>query len=131
MDIEIIRLALNNLLSEIEIAQKKGYEHANAPLTEEVLELIPKIKSGNIADYVTLQYTAGPFRCFSETLPSDCQSLESAWYKFIHVVQGRHDDPEIQKIVAQLDNVTSTPNKTIKAEKTSWLRQVANFFRLS
>jgi hypothetical protein len=25
----------------------------------------------------------------------------------------------------------STPNKTIKAEKTSWLRQIARFFRLS
>lgn len=131
MDIEKVQSALGNLLDEVEVARQKGYEHANAPLTEEVLNLIPKIKSGSLTNYVTLQYTAGPHRCFCETLPTDCKSLESAWYSFTHVVQGHHEDAEIQEILDQLSHNRQTPNKTIKAEKNSWLHQIARFFRLS
>jgi hypothetical protein len=102
MDIVKIQDALKKLLDEISKAQGKGYQYANAPLTEEVRQLIPKIKSGTLSNYVDLKFTAGPHRCFCETLPEDCKELENAWYGFTHVVQGLHEDPVVQEIINKM-----------------------------
>jgi hypothetical protein len=88
MDITKIQKALEKLLNEVHLAEQKGYQYARVPLTPEVVKLIPKIQSGQLANYVKLKNTSGVFRCFTETLPDSCATLSSAWTNFQIQLEG-------------------------------------------
>jgi len=104
MDISKLQEAYKRLDAAICEADKNGYQYSHAPLTEDLRELIPQIKSGTLKQYVKLANTQGIQRCFSETLPESCYELREAYAYFIDVIEGRYEDSEFLETMAILED---------------------------
>lgn len=103
MDLDLIRKAAERLERAVEAAKEQGYENADCVLTPEVRALLPKAKSGQLAEPVKLQFTAGPRWNFSETELGRCSELEDAWCEFRMAVEDWGSDPAFRAFEARLN----------------------------
>ena len=104
MDICRIQDAYKNLVNAIKDADEKGYEYSHAPLTEDLRALIPKIINGTLESYVTLVNPQGVTRCFTETIPENCASLNNAYAYFVDVIEGKYEDSNFLETMSLLES---------------------------
>jgi hypothetical protein len=102
-DEKALQALVRDLELAVERASRAGYANADCVLTDEVKDLIARIKAGTLAAPVQLACKAGPLWNFCETSLGERKDLQAAWSNFTAAVEDLASRPGYAEFVRRFE----------------------------